>query len=281
MLTAEDNAAQILVPRLMAAGAALERVVFLQRIRKDKKDRMFLLGEDLEELEQLIADTGDVRLVTIDPITAYMGGKLDSHRATDVRSQLGPLSEMAERTNIAFSAITHPAKNAGPRALDWFLGSQAYIAAARLGHLCVEEMEENGSGQKQPTGRTLFTSAKRNVAQRRIPAIAYQIEEVTVAAGITAPRIVWGDTLDITADEALAALAPSKDRQSGAVTFLLDILANGPVPKKIIEERAAARGFSDNQLRTAKQKLGIVVFKAGMAGGWMWALPQHAPEARH
>jgi len=206
------------------------------------------------------------------------GGKFDSHRTTDVRNQLGPLCELAERTNVAFSTITHPAKNAGPRAIDHYIGSQAYIAAARLGHLCVEEVGENGSGQHQATGRALFTSPKHNIAQRRVPAIAYRIEEVTVEPGITAPHIIWEETVDVTADEALAAASPRKDRQSGAVAFLLDILANGPVPKRIIEERATARGFSEMQLRTAKQKMGIVVYKAGMAEGWMWALPQHAPK---
>jgi hypothetical protein len=57
---------------------------------------MFLLNEDLEELERMIRHIGDVRLITIDPITAYMGGKVDSHRATDVRGQLGPLADLAE-----------------------------------------------------------------------------------------------------------------------------------------------------------------------------------------
>ena len=106
MLTAEDCLDQIIVPRLLAAKADLDRVHILKKIRKDDKDRMFLLTDDIEILAKAIADVGDVGLVTIDPITAYMGGKVDSHRATDVRSQLGPLAELAERTDVAFSAIT-------------------------------------------------------------------------------------------------------------------------------------------------------------------------------
>ena len=280
MLTAEDNTAQILVPRLMAAGADLERVLILQRIRKDKKNRMFLLNEDIEELKQAIADFGEVWLTTFDPITAYMGGgkSFDSHRATDVRNQLGPLAEMAEHTNVAFSAITHPAKNAGPRALDHYLGSQAFIAAARLGHLCVEEMGEDASGQRQASGRALFTSPKHNVAQRRIPAITYRIEEATVAPGITAPRIVWEETVDVTADEALAAASPSKDKKRGAIAFLGDVLASAPVHSKIVLRRGEVHGFSEDQLRRAKDKMGVVAYKDGVMGGWMWALPQHAPK---
>jgi hypothetical protein len=62
--------------------------------------------------------------------------------------------------------------------------------------------------------------------------------------------------------------------------FLMDILANGPAPVKLIEERGAARGFSKGQLDRAKGKMGIVAFKEKKKdGGWFWALPQHmAPD---
>src|SRR5262249_10721128 len=193
MLTAEDNTAQILKPRLMAAGADCSRVHTLPRIRKDNKERMFLLAEDIEVLAQVIADLGDVVLVTIDPITAYMGGgqKFDSHRATDVRAQLGPLAELAERTNVAFSAITHPPKTAGPRATALFRGSQAYRAAARLGHLCVGEVEDAGNGGRKPTGRSLYAAAKHNIISRSTPSIAYKIEETWPTPTIKTTRVVW------------------------------------------------------------------------------------------
>jgi hypothetical protein len=133
MLTAEDNQAHTVIPRLTAAGADLHRVLILNKIRKDNRNRMFMLQEDLDVLEDILRNNPNIGLVTIDPITAYLGGKLDSHRATDVRNQLGPLKDLAESSNVAFSAITHPAKRPGPKALDHYIGSQAFIAAPRLG----------------------------------------------------------------------------------------------------------------------------------------------------
>jgi putative DNA primase/helicase len=110
MLTAEDSLDQQVMPRLRAADANLARIRFLVSIKRDTNgDRMFLLGEDLEDLERAIIDWGDVGLVTIDPITAFMGyGRFDARRVTDVRSQLSPLKELAEKMNVAFSTITHP-----------------------------------------------------------------------------------------------------------------------------------------------------------------------------
>ena len=154
----------------------------------------------------------------------------------------------------------------------------ASTRATRLGHLCVDEVGEDGAaGQHQPTGRALFTSPKHNIAARRIPAIAYRIKESTISPGIMAPRIVWEDTVDITADEAIAATSTKQVRQNSVVVFLLNILANGPVPKKVIDERAAVQGISEERLRTAKEKMGVVAYhEKTVPGRWFWALPQHA-----
>jgi predicted ATP-dependent serine protease len=150
LLTAEDNTDNTLVPRLKAAGAELKLIEEFKAVRRNNRDEMFLLGEDLATLEQMLRDFSDVGLVTIDPITAFMGHakNFDSHRATDVRSQLSPLKTLAERTGVAFSAITHPPKNASPRALDHFIGSQA--------------MEEGENGARRETGRRFFTNPKIN-----------------------------------------------------------------------------------------------------------------------
>jgi len=280
MLTAEDCLDQTIIPRLIAAGANRERVFILRKIRKDNKERMFLLNEDLEELERSIKDSGDVRLITLDPITAYMGGgkNFDSHRATDVRGQLGPLADLAERLDVALSAITHPPKHSTQRAIDHFIGSQAYIAAARIGHMAVEEFEEDANGQKAPTGRSLFTNPKNNMT-RKMPTLAYRIVEKQLDGDVKAAGVVWEEIVDITADQAVAAATPSKRKdQSGPVTFLQTILTNGPTPKKVVEQRGAECGLSTDQLDRAKKKLGVKAFKETKKDGqWFWCLPEDAP----
>jgi putative DNA primase/helicase len=172
MITAEDCLDQEVVPRLVAADAALDNVHLLRRVRRvDGTERIFLLSEDIDRLEREIRNLGDVALVTIDPITAYIG-RVDSHNATDVLAQLAPLQDLAERLNVAFSTITHPPKRSGTRGIDQFIGSQAFIAACRIGHVAVEEVVD---GEK--TGRVLFTNPKNN-ANVRMPTLAYRIAEV-------------------------------------------------------------------------------------------------------
>lgn len=282
MLTAEDNLAQEVIPRLIAAGAARERVHILKVIRNRGKDRQFLLAEDLDELERkLTTDLPNVQLITIDPLTAYMGGKMDSHKATEVRSQLGPLKDFAERTNIAVSTITHPAKAAGPRAIDQFIGSQAFIAAGRIGHVCVEEMSIEEDGEKSvPTGRVLFTHAKHN-ASKRMCTWAFEVEEIGLGEGITAPHVLWSpEPVELTADQAVATASglesgdQRQKRQIVLLAWLTDKLQKGPILVKEIEREASILGFNQRQLRRAKDKLALRPVKNGFGdnGEWSWEL---------
>jgi hypothetical protein len=279
MLTAEDSIAQGLVPRLMAAGADMKRVHIVQCIKRNNKNHQFLLSQDLLDLELAIEEVGNVGLVTIDPITAYMGGKMDSHKTTEVRSQLGPLKDLAERCDVAISTITHPAKNAGPRAIDHFIGSQAFIAAGRVGHGCFEETEVNEvTGEKKPTGRNLFAHVKHSMSVK-MPTLAYRLEgDVEVATGIKTSHVIWDGEVDITADAAVAGAAASKgtvrtDEQKRAAEFLCEVLEDGPVSQKQVEEEGEQRGFSKKVLRTTRDKLGVVSKKAGFDAGWEWSLP--------
>ena len=61
------------MPRLVAAGADLDLVEIIDAVRDEKGQRSFNLAADIDRLEKLIAKFGDVDLVTIDPISAYLG----------------------------------------------------------------------------------------------------------------------------------------------------------------------------------------------------------------
>ena len=115
-----------------------------------------------------------------------------------------------------------------------------------------------------------------------MPTLAYRVEgksfeDPATNVDIITPRVIWDrDTVNISADEAVGAASGSalvgRARDAAQVkvqTFLLDILKNGALPQKRIEEEAAREGFSHSQLRTAKEKLGVISEKSGQ-GAWMW-----------
>jgi AAA domain len=209
-----------------------------------------------------------VMLVIIDPITSYMGSKIDSHRVTDVRAVLEPLAAWAEDHHVAVLGITHPPKNAPAKAMHAIVGSIAYVAAARVVFLVIEEPE---------TERRLLLPVKNNLA-RLAPGLAYFLAQRTITKGIVASHIVWDSgPVTITANEALASSRGDTPAMNEAKDFLRDELADGPRSAQDLKKAAKAAGISWSTVRRAQAHLKIKPTKIGLEGGWQWKLPdQHA-----
>jgi AAA domain len=294
LLTAEDDLANTVVPRLMAAGADLTRVSTLQLIRIDARtQRAFLLQEDIDVLDRHLNDRGDIVLVVIDPITAFLGtGKVDSNKAADIRGVLGPLAALAERHNVAIYAITHPPKST-TSTINSFIGSQAFIAAARVGYLTIEEIDQEG----KPTGRVLVAMVKTNLGPR-MPTLAYRLAQLAVAEDdrdgriVVGSHVVWDqEVVEVTADQALMAAAGNGNAKGrtatdDAVDFLKAVITEPRSVKKLEAEAQEAGLLKADQpiqqckpFRDAKNRLGVVAYqkKGEKAGGWVWAMPIRCP----
>ncbi len=270
VLSAEDDPADTIVPRLKAAGADLTRCIVVNSIvRIEGSPRVFNLSDDLARLEAEFKDH-DVKLVIVDPIGAYMGGKAkgDSFKNAEVRALLTPLAEWASRLKVAVIAISHFNKGGNGRALYRVTDSLAFTAAARAVWLTAEEEE---------TDRKLFLKGKSNLAGDP-GGLAYKIEGVDIGDGINAPRIVWDGTVDITADEALQDGEGRRDATlQDAMAFLLHELKDGLSPSSEVQKAAAKASISGATLRRAREKLGVFSARSGGIGSkgyWYWGLPK-------
>jgi RecA-family ATPase len=228
ILSAEDGAADTIVPRLEAAGADLSRVVIVSAVRLDGNGRRtFNLQTDIDKLERKISEIGDVALVVIDPVSSYLG-KTDSHKNSEVRGVLEPLAEMADRTRVAVLSITHfnkPGSANTVKALHRIIGSVAFSAAPRVAFAVIEDAEN--------PGRYLVLHAKNNLAPAP-QGLAYRLEQTIITNGIVASRIGWEtEPVAMTANQAMAADAAGGEHQiDEAVKLLRDLLAEGPVTAK-------------------------------------------------
>lgn len=270
MLSAEDDAADTVRPRLEAAGANLDQIDFIEAI--GAKERQFDLQRDLEALEYQIRVFGDVRAVIIDPFNAYFG-RVNSHEAAPMRAMLTPVTKLAAATGTSIIGIMHLNKPVGNMAaLDRVLGSGAVTAAARSVYIAVKEAGSD---------RRLFIPAKSNLGTDTIGGLAYAVEERSTPSGQRAPAVVWQPgTVTITADQALSAGRPQWDRNSAraqAENFLRNALADGPIAAKTVESDAEGEGISEATLRRARKSLGIKPARAGGLGDlghWVWSLPE-------
>jgi hypothetical protein len=114
---------------------------------------------------------------------------------------------------------------------------------------------------------------KGNISED-VGGLAYGIEAVKIAGGIAAPRVVWGDAVIITAEEALGT---RKERGPTAVDaardWLEEFLADGPKEAKALKAAAEASHHTSYALNAAKNALGVVSAKAGFQAPYYWRLP--------
>lgn len=270
LLSAEDDLATTIRPRLDAAGADNRHVVALTAVdcpsgNGKRFDRPFMLDRDLDQLERAIEEVEHCRLVAIDPISAYLGGT-DSHRNADVRSVLHPLSELAAKHDVAVVCVTHLRKGDG-EALYRAMGSLAFIAAARSAYVVAKD------GDDPENRRRLFLPIKSNLSESQ-PGLAYATWRDH--DGIS-PYVRWLGSVAVDANEALATGRQGEGRdyeRREAATWLAELLGDG-LPRRAtdVEAQATDAGISKGTLRRARAMLGLEVRKAGFDTGWTWRLP--------
>ncbi|HKT32837.1 MAG TPA: AAA family ATPase [Gammaproteobacteria bacterium] len=273
LISAEDDAADTIRPRLEAAGADLKRVHVLEGVDQftdsgDTVRRPWNFG-DVKALDRLLAAKPDCRLVVVDPISAYLAGT-DSHKNSDVRALLAPLADLAARHGVALLAVSHLNKSAGP-AMYRTTGSLAFVAAARAAFAVAKD--------KDDLGRRLVLPIKCNLSPDS-SGLAYRIGQSSNGA----PVVEWETSpVTITADEALAVMnehVEDRSQTDEAVDWLRVLLADGPRKAGEVQREARQAGISDKALRRARERLKVRPSKSGFSGAWTWTLPEDAQLAQ-
>jgi putative DNA primase/helicase len=281
-LSAEDSPEDTIVPRLMAAGADLSCVHVLEAVREpdpetgEITERLFSLAFDVGRLEKLIRKT-KAKLVVVDPISAYLGEKTDSHSNSSVRGLLAPLAKMAHDCEAAVIAVTHDRKSGG-KASERTIGSVAFTAAPRVAWGVTPELDEDGT----PTGRSIMTRLKGNLAED-VGGLAYEIETVILPdprfpEGIKTSRVKWHEGAILkTADELYEQATAEHgegEKLSEAREWLAEILEAKPegVDGKWLKERARESSISERTLDRAAVKLGVVKQSQGFGKPRLWTL---------
>jgi hypothetical protein len=293
LLTAEDDLADTVRPRLEALGADAAKVVAIPanpgqhagatlnyslsghdaQNTKPLRDRAFELRRDLARLDQLLRAMPDCRLVIVDPISAYLGD-VNEQANSEVRGLMLPLAVLAHEHNVAVLAVTHLRKKEGA-AIYRAMGSLAFVAAARAAWLVAKD-------PKQPQ-RRLFMPLKNNLAADT-SGLAFKIESDLTTSQ---PIIRWSpDPVDISADSIVGNARPRgrpDAEREDAMDWLRKRLANGAAPASDIQEEANAHGIKETTLRRAFRELRGEAVKAGefLFAQWMWRLPAEDRPASH
>lgn len=263
----EDDPADTLVPRLMAAGADRARCYFIEGARRDGEVVPFDPARDLGQLLEAIEKIGGISLLVIDPVVSAVTG--DSHKNTEVRRALQPLVDLAAKCDCAVLGITHFAKGGqGTDPAQRVVGSVAFTAVARVVMVAAKV-----KGDEEGQDTRILARSKSNIGPDD-GGFQYHLEQSEPIPGIHASHIAWGKAVEGTARELLTDPddEPQEDA-SDAVEMLRAELDS--VLWTSCDEAAKplkAAGFTKKQIWAASKKVGVMRKKDGMKGGWMWRL---------
>ena len=263
LLSAEDDPSDTIRPRLEAAGADLDKVHILEAVRHIKPNGEssldhFSLQTDITALQDA-AVSRDVRLIVIDPISAYLGST-DSHVNAKVRGLLAPLTALAQTLRFSLVIVDHLSKSNRP-ALYRPNGSIGFTAAARAVWFFAKDPDA--------AEQRLMLPGKLNLAPEQT-GLGYALKQSE--PGIVA--VAWGEAVTMTADSVLQPeAAEERSERLEAADWLREHLAAGPVSAKQLKKDANSAGLSWITVRRAQELLGIKPGKNGFDGGWSWQLP--------
>jgi RecA-family ATPase len=255
ILSAEDDPARVLKPRLLVHGADDSKIRFQKSPFSLDRHGLDLLRTEIEEHRPV--------LVIIDPLIAYMDSGTDLHKATDTMRFMIQLDMLAREFDLAMVVVRHFRKSDADDPLYRGLGSIAIAARVRSALFL---------------GRHPDDPEVRAVAQSKC---SYAPEGATILFKLEPanghPKVHWlGITAELKADDLLTRLPSARGRPDSerekTKTFLREFLESGAMEKAKIERAAEARSISPMTLRRAAEDLNIVKRRLGRQT--LWALPE-------
>lgn len=192
----EDDWEPVILPRLVAAGADVERV-YRAEAEEDGMKSWISFPRDLVRLAAQCKEK-DVALLVIDPIMSIIDGKLDTHKDREVREALDPLSRFAAAVGAAVIGLIHVNKSGGTDPLNSVMGSRAFTAVARSVLYCIKvHRTDDEAGPDE----FLYSQEKCNLGPKQTSQ-RYTIEQVELPAvdddgndfKVTTSRVLWGLT---------------------------------------------------------------------------------------
>ncbi len=265
----EDGSDDTIVPRLVSAGANLNRVfIFNEAYDKDDNPMLLQFPRDVDLLEAKIIEH-NISVVFLDPIATMVDG--DLLKDQDAKKCLTPIANVADRTGVAIVGVRHYTKGLSTKAINKGGGSLGVIGVARLG----ANFEYHPDDWEQPDSerRIVMALSKTNISGH-IPSLVFR--KVTTGIMLDKVKVEWLGTCDLDAN-ALARASANVGKEENpmldaATSFIRDLLEDGPVSANEAKEAIENEGITKHYRDKAKANLKVKSIKAS-DHQWYWVLP--------
>lgn len=274
---AEDSWEHTIVPRLIAAGADLEKIYRVEIEAYDGILQGLSLPRDFKAVEEA-AGVVDAGLMILDPLMSVVDSRLDTHKDREVRQALEPLARLADRARMAIVGLIHHNKSGSTDALQLVMGSKAFSAVARSVHTCIPDPDDDTLNRK------LFATSKNNLGRLDLPVLGFTITSHAVETEDDGTawtgRINWtGEVAGDMHSIMNRAADPEKSATDEAADWLHDYLTEhgGEAAKTDVERAGRPAGHSPTVLRRARERMRLEHRSWGFPRQTLWALPGTVP----
>jgi hypothetical protein len=298
LLLAPEDSDKVTAGRLEAASADMTRIfrpALTLRKKKGNDDPKAYSGDELvtfpksvNRLRRWIVAYG-IKLIIVDPISAFLGEKVNSNNDASVRQALAPLSAMLSEVGCSAIFIRHYNKDSTLKAAHRGGGSVAFGAVSRV-QLISGEVPADKAEKFQCEGKVFgITQVKNNHLNRRPGyTLAYTIQDSDVVAdtdGNMAPMVRWLGELTLSADElAGSEVKPRRgpepmvqDEISEVIQSMFEHQEVWDAKDAVNEIKAAGISANMSTVNKVKKKMGIRSVPRRTRGkpgttGWNWVM---------
>jgi AAA domain len=277
----EDSWEMTIVPRLMAAGADLDRVFHVRAVDDGDPHARLTLPEDTRLLEAGIGEH-DVALVVLDPLLSLLDHEINDYRAREVRHALEPVVAVADRTHCLFLGLAHFTKATGSDPLMLVSGSGAFGQLIRAGVGFARDEEADGEA-------LVLSQIKNNLGREDLPSLKYEIQPASIetpegTSYVSKFRFTGEESERSVRDLLRGEVPDGRTERDEAAEWLTAYLTvrGGEAPRRDLLKDAKAEGFSEATLKRAMRKAGVEAERSGFQGGSTWKLqPQSDRHSGH
>ena len=260
----EDGWEQTIVPRLMAAGADLDRVFRLDHAGE------LVFPRDVHKLEKTI-EAYEVVATVCDPIMSRIDKELNTHTDQQTRQALEPLGDVANKTRSCITGLIHVNKGVQTDPVSMIMGSRAFPAVARTVLFCAVHPENE---KQRVFGRVKGNDGAADVAKDQM----FEIHNVKVAdepEEIWTGKVGWLGDANFSISETIAASSGDRMATREAADWLRDFLeAEGGSASSSDIKKAARGDHSDSALQRARRVLKLKTISTGFPRTTRWVLPE-------
>lgn len=274
----EDSWEHTLVPRLMGAGADLDRVLRVEVATTEGFTTGLHLPHDIGRVSDL-ARREEVSLMVLDPIMSRLDS-LDTHKDSEVRIALEPLVQMADDTGMGIIGLIHLNKSSSDP-LNAVMGSKAFTAVARSVSTVVADPEDEDDRHR------LFGTVKNNLGPSLPASQVFTVETSTVGdfngEPITTGALEWRGEVDTSIKSAMSEQdTGDQSLTTEATEWLEDYLSMHPgSARKEIMREAAKADISPDSVKRAYRRLGVISSPEGFPRTTRWSLPAQSVQSEH